>query len=70
MPKFIVSVPLTGAASFEVEASSAVEAKELAWEAIDSGQEPDVVWEYCERVTTGNVSHAYLNEVDVVKVSD
>lgn len=70
MPKFIVSVPLTGAASFEVEAATESEAKEHVWEAIDSGQEPDVVWEYCERVTTGNVSHAYLNEVDAVKVSD
>lgn len=69
MPKFIVSVPITGAASFEVEAESEADAKELVWDAIDDGQDPEVVWEYTERVTTGNVSHAYLNEIDVVKAS-
>ncbi len=72
MSKYIVSIPLVGAMHFEVEAQSKSEAKERAWDAYnESGGDPndigDIEWELVERVVTGNVCHAPLNDIEVNK---
>lgn len=72
MAKFIVSIPIAGSATFEVEASDAKTAKEAAWEAVNGHCEPKVEWEweYLESVSSGNVCHAPLNEISVTRVRE
>lgn len=70
MNKYIVSVPLTGAIHVEVEAASAKEAKERAWDKINElgDKAGEVEWEFHNQVTEGNVCHAVLNEIEVSRV--
>ena len=70
MPKFIVQIPIAGSVTFEVVAADKRAAKEAAWAAVDSGVEGDIEWEYLDSVTEGNVLHAPLNEVSVMRVRD
>ena len=70
MTKYIVSIPITGSCSFEVEAASTHGATVAAWAAVNAGTEGDVTWEYTEKVTTGNVCHAMQNEVEVTRVRE
>jgi hypothetical protein len=65
MPKYIVSVPIAGSASFEVEAKSRKEAKEKVWDVINADVAPDVTWDYYSKLTPGNVLHARQNEIEV-----
>ena len=60
MAKFIVSIPIAGSATFEVEASDAKTAKEAAWEAVNGHCEPEVEWEYLESVSSGHEKHVAL----------
>jgi hypothetical protein len=68
--KYIVSVPLTGAIHVEVEAASAKEAEERAWDKINEHGEKagEVEWEFHEKVTEGNICHAFLDEIEVSRV--
>jgi len=72
--KYLVSIPITGAIHLEVEASSKSQAIERAWTMIHEGaaSEPgaNIEWEFHSEVTRGNVSHAFLNEVEVVKIKN
>lgn len=65
--KYLVSVPIAGSATFEVDAADPRAAKAKVWEVIDAGAEPDVEWEYFETICEGNVLHASQNEVEVHK---
>lgn len=62
--RFIVSIPITGAISCELEAESESDALAKAWDKYnDEGAEPfEVEWEATSHVTTGNVTHAFLND--------
>lgn len=68
--KFIVSIPLVGAIHIEVTAESEGAAKDAAWDAYNDHGElaGDIEWELVDEVTSGNVSHAPLNETEVNKV--
>jgi hypothetical protein len=72
--KYLVSIPITGAVHLEVEASSKSEAIERAWAMIHEGaaNEPgaNIEWAFHDEVTRGNVSHAFLNEVEAVKLEN
>ena len=70
MAKFIVSIPIAGSATFEVEASDAKTAVEAAWKAVNDDIEPDVEWEYLESISSGYVCHAPLNEISVSRVRE
>lgn len=70
--KYIVSIPLTGAMHIEVSASTAEEAEDRAWEVYNENGESagEVEWELVNRVNEGNVSHAYLNEIEITRVRE
>lgn len=67
---YIVSIPIAGAIHVQVNASSASDAKEKAWDKInDEGESAgDVEWEFMDAITEGNVCHAPLNEIEVSEV--
>jgi hypothetical protein len=67
MNKYIVSIPLVGSMHIEVEAESASAAKERAWDEFNEHGEKagEIEWELVEHVTTGNVLHAPLNDIEV-----
>lgn len=52
---YIVTIPIAGHASFEVEAETEEQAKQLAWDADTS--EAEVSWEMLETFGRGNVCH-------------
>ncbi len=62
--EYYVTIPIAGSANFLVEATSEDDAKKKAWEAIDKGEEPEIEWEYHERIVSGNVLHASCNEIE------
>lgn len=61
--EYYVSIPIAGAANFVVEATDEESAKQKAWELIEKGEEPEIEWEYHERIASGNVLHVSQNEV-------
>lgn len=67
---YIVSIPLVGAIHIEVEAESEKAAYDAAWDRYNSEGESagDIEWELVDQVTTGNVCHAPLNEVEINEV--
>ncbi len=67
MKKFLVQIPTTGCMAVEVDAEDEATAKEAAWEKINNEGEDagEHQWEFRERITTGNVVHAMLNQVEV-----
>jgi hypothetical protein len=67
LKNYTVTIPIAGAIHVEVEASSASEAKEKAWDRINEKGEDagDVEWEFFDSITEGNISHAPYNEVEV-----
>lgn len=65
MKLYYVSIPITGTATFEVKAENEKAAEEAAWEAVDEGEEPNLEWEYCRRIVSGNVFSGMQNEVSV-----
>lgn len=70
--KYIVSIPITGAIHIEVEARDADHAEEVAWAAYDHDG-PDageIYWEAVDCVTRGNVTYAFLNEIEVNEVKE
>jgi len=75
MPRYIVTIPITGYASVEVEAASAKTAEDAAWEALEDDATAEEVrqnveWEFTPHVTTGNVCHARLNDIEVELVKE
>ena len=73
MGRWFVQIPITGRIGCEVEANDEASAKEAAWKLYDNGElDPyeDVEWEATDRVTTGNVCHAMLHEIDASPIRD
>lgn len=62
--KYIVSIPITGTVSFEVEANGSQSAIDAAWKQIDAGKDGDVTWEFCDCIVEGNVFHGMQNEIE------
>lgn len=62
---FWVSIPITGMCSFEVEADDECAAKDAAWGLVNEGNEGELMWEYTERVVSGNIFHGMQNEIEV-----
>lgn len=65
--RFFVHVPITGTATFSVEAEDKEAAKLAVWDVVDSGEKPDVTWEYCEQIVEGNCFHGMQNEIEVTR---
>ena len=74
MSKYIVSIPIAGAIHVEVEAESQDEAIQEAWDRVNEASEPEDVgeleWEYMNHITTGNVCHAPLNDIEANRVRE
>lgn len=69
MKKFVVSIPITGAVSFEVEAEDQGSAIEAAWAAVnEGGDQTDLMWEYVDVVMEGNCFHGMQNEIEVTEI--
>ena len=68
MKTYIVTIPIAGHVSFEVEAENEDAAKTAAW-AMDAGTEGELSWETLETFGRGNVCHCPSPcEVDVQEV--
>lgn len=71
MKKFIVTIPIAGSFSIEVEAENAKAAEQEAWTKIGEHKAGDVeeigevCWEYLRKICTGNVCHAPCHEISV-----
>jgi len=74
--EYVVTIPVVGFISYTVEvdddASSENDARkeaiELAWKAYEDDEDHrSVEWNAIERISTGNVSHAPVNEISVEK---
>lgn len=74
MKKYVVSVPLAGYVSIEVEAKNAEAAKDAAWDKIHDGAaskpDADITWEFFETIAEGNCCSAPLNEISVDEVKE
>lgn len=70
MPKFYVSIPIAGSSTYEVEAENGKAAIKAAWAKVEAGEEGDITWEFFDEITSGNVLHAPLNEVEVSRAHD
>ena len=63
MSKYIVSIPIAGTITFNVEAENEEDAIEKAWdESIDDGE---LEYELYEHLTEGNVRHFWNNDIEV-----
>ncbi len=68
MPKYIVSIPITGVVHVEVDADDKQSAIDLAFE--NMGDSEDIEWEGHEIVCDGNVFHGAHNELNIQKLED
>lgn len=68
MKKFLVTLPVVGSVSVEVEAEDKADALEKAWEA-DFPSVPDE-WDAVQRVTRGNVCYAPVNEAYAEEIKE
>lgn len=68
--QYIVTIPIAGSISFEVEAEDEAGAKEAAWDLFgDEGPEAgQLEWELLDHIVEGNVLHAPCNDVTVEEV--
>ena len=71
--KFAIMMPFTGSAYMEVEAENEDEAKQVFWDTAElvvdhKTTNVDVEIEFTEHVAKGNVSYAFLSEVDVKEI--
>lgn len=66
MKKYVVTVPIAGSYTVEVEAEDEDGAIEAAFEA--QGEAEDVEWEALREICSGNVCHAPVWEVEVEEV--
>lgn len=62
---FVVSIPIAGTVSFEVEAEDEETAKAAAWAKIEGGEDGEVTWEFFETLVDGNCLNVPQNEVEV-----
>ena len=64
MRKYYVHIPIVGSITTEVDAESEKDAIEMAWTRYnEAGSDGfDVEWEATDKIVTGNVLHAPLNE--------
>jgi hypothetical protein len=67
MPRYLVTMPITGTVCKEVEAESEDAAIDNFFElwGDDPSDEDSTEWEFVEHVTTGNVFHGVQNDVCV-----
>lgn len=68
MPKYLVTMPVTGFVSREVEADGEAEAIHAFWDLDADPRGPDA-WQFTEHVVSGGVSTALQNDVQVSRVS-
>jgi len=69
MKTYIVTIPIAGHVSFEIEAETEEAAKEAAWSKDASGPEAELTWETLETFCQGNVCHCPTPwEVEVEEV--
>jgi hypothetical protein len=72
MKTYSVTMPITGVIHVEVQAESEEIALEAFWAEIDTMSGEDInnslEWEYCPHVTTGNVTHAMQNDVEIEEI--
>ena len=55
MPKFWVSIPIAGSVKYsDIEAVDEEQAKELAWQYFENGEDGDVTWAAYEKIAEGN----------------
>lgn len=52
---FIVTIPIAGHVSFEVEADNEEDAKRIAWDKDPQGPDAELSWEQLESFGRGNV---------------
>ena len=62
--RYRVSIPIAGSVTVYVEATNKKEAVDTAWERIGD-EDVDVEWEAHERICSGNVLHASMNDIEV-----
>lgn len=67
---YCVIIPIAGSITIDVEADDEDGARDAAWEKISEEGEKagDVTWEYFDKLTSGNVLYAPINEVEVDEV--
>jgi putative heme degradation protein len=71
MKKYVVIMPIAGAIELHVEADSAKEAIEKAWELADPSNDEQVIeLEAYAALTSGNVLHVSTNEISVTVVDE
>lgn len=71
MAKYRVFVPIAGQLVVMVDAESNVEAIEKFWDMYHAGDlqvNEGLDWDPYSRLTSGNVLHAPLNEVEAMKI--
>jgi hypothetical protein len=69
MKTYIVTIPIAGHVSFEIEAETEEAAKKAAWSKDSSGPEAELTWETLETFGQGNVCHCPTPwEVEVEEV--
>jgi hypothetical protein len=72
MKTYLVTMPITGAITLEVEAENEEDALEAFWSKADTMRaedlHADMDWEYTPHVTEGNVTHAHTNDLDIEEV--
>lgn len=69
MPRYLVTMPVTGFVSKEVEADDEDAAIHVFWDSGASPSEPDA-WQFTEHVVRGNASTALQNDVQVRELCD
>lgn len=74
MAKYMVSMPITGHVTIEVEAEDGDSAVDAFWVRIEEIEDPfdtdspdvlDLILDFVEHVAGGNVTNAELNDVEV-----
>ena len=68
MNKYIVTIPISGVYTVEVEASDEEEAKRIAWERGFNEKEMDLQWESHQEIVEGSVFCGMQNTIEAEEI--
>ena len=70
MPKYLVTIPICGSATVEVEAENEEEAKELALESEQVNDFDRIEYDVVEHIVEGNFFFGRCNSIDIQEADE